>query len=143
MAVFSSFGSGFVAISLLLFAFTSLLAYYYIAETNAAYIQKKLNNKWVIKILRVVILTTTFYGAIKTADIAWGLADLGVGIMAWVNIIAILILRKTGLLTLKDYEEQKKQGKDPVFNPQKIGIKNADFWEKRIKTGALYILETY
>ncbi|WP_432663490.1 alanine/glycine:cation symporter family protein [Wukongibacter baidiensis] len=127
-SVFPAFGSAFVAISLLLFAFTSLLAYYYIGETNAAYLQKKWNCKWVINATRIFILATTFFGAVKTAKLAWGLADLGVGVMAWVNIIAILILQKVGFKTLDDYEEQKAQGKDPVFDPKKLGIENADFW---------------
>jgi AGCS family alanine or glycine:cation symporter len=48
--------------------------------------------------------------------------------MAWLNIIAILILQKPALIALKDYEAQKKQGKDPVFDPDSVGIKNADLW---------------
>jgi AGCS family alanine or glycine:cation symporter len=55
---------------------------------------------------------------------------MGVGIMAWLNVIAIIILQKPALASLKDYERQKKEGKDPVFNPVTLGIKNADFWEK-------------
>jgi len=38
------------------------------------------------------------------------------------------LLTKTGVLTLKDYEAQKKLGKDPVFDPVALGIKNADLW---------------
>ena len=49
--------------------------------------------------------------------------------MAWLNLIAILILRKPALKALKDYKEQKKQGKDPVFKSEDVGIKNADFWK--------------
>ena len=48
--------------------------------------------------------------------------------MAWLNIIAVLIMQKTALLTLKDYEQQKKEGKDPVFDPVKLGIKNTTEW---------------
>ncbi|PKO57437.1 MAG: sodium:alanine symporter, partial [Betaproteobacteria bacterium HGW-Betaproteobacteria-19] len=47
------------------------------------------------------------------------------------NIIAILIIQKPALLALKDYEQQKKEGKDPTFDPEKLGIRNADFWVKR------------
>ena len=59
----------------------------------------------------------------KTAATAWALGDIGVGIMAWVNIIAILLLQKPALVALKDYEKQKKEGKDPVFDPGPLGIK--------------------
>jgi AGCS family alanine or glycine:cation symporter len=49
--------------------------------------------------------------------------------MAWLNIIAILILQKPALRVFKDYEKQKKAGKDPQFDPVSLGIKDADFWE--------------
>ena len=54
---------------------------------------------------------------------------MGVGIMAWLNVIAIIILQKPALKALKDYEKQKKAGKDPVFDPVALDIKDADFWE--------------
>ena len=50
--------------------------------------------------------------------------------MAWLNIIAIIIMQKTAFLTLTDYEAQIAQGLDPVFDPVKLGIKNADIWTK-------------
>ena len=71
------------------------------------------------------------YGAVKSAALAWGLGDIGVGMMAWLNIVAILILQKPALKALVDYEAQKKAGKDPVFEPQALGIKHVDFWDKR------------
>ena len=48
------------------------------------------------------------YGGLQSADVAWALGDLGVGIMAWLNIIAIIILQKPALLALKDYDVQRK-----------------------------------
>lgn len=83
----------------------------------------------VVYCTKICFLGAVFYGCIKTAATAWALGDIGVGIMAWVNIIAILLLQKPALVALKDYEKQKKEGKDPVFDPQPLGIKNADFWE--------------
>ncbi|MFE9275163.1 alanine/glycine:cation symporter family protein [Paenibacillus glucanolyticus] len=124
------FGSAFVAIALFFFAFTTIMAYYYMAETNLAYINQKFRRVWMEYVLKAAILIVTFYGCIRTADLAWGLGDIGVGSMAWLNIIAILLLTKPALKILRDYERQKKEGKDPVFDPVKLGIKNADFWEK-------------
>jgi alanine or glycine:cation symporter, AGCS family len=124
-------GGGFVAISLLFFAFTTIMAYYYIAETNLSYLDKKARHPWMVWILRTLILFVTFYGTIKTAQTAWTLGDIGVGVMAWLNVIAIFLLRKPALLLLKDYQEQKKAGKNPVFDAKKIGIKNAELWEKK------------
>ncbi len=125
---FPSLGGGFVAVSLLFFAFTTIMAYYYIAETNLAYLSKG-KNKWLIWLLRGAILAAVFYGSVKSAESAWVLGDIGVGIMAWLNIIAILLLHKPAILALKDYQAQLKAGKDPVFNPRKLKIKNADEWE--------------
>jgi AGCS family alanine or glycine:cation symporter len=126
------FGGPFVAIALFLFAFTTIMAYYYMAESNIAYLFRKAKNqKLIINVVRVVFLVSTFYGSIKTADLAWGLGDIGVGLMAWLNVIAILLLGNVGIKVLKDYEEQKKAGKEDslVFDPEKLGIKNADIWK--------------
>ncbi|SNS71625.1 alanine or glycine:cation symporter, AGCS family [Bacillus sp. OK838] len=123
------FGAGFVAVALFFFAFTTIMAYYYIAETNIAYLMRKQNSKWAMFALKLIILAASFYGTIRTAELAWALGDAGLGIMVWLNVIAILILAKPALITLKDYERQKKKGLDPVFDPKPLGIKNADFWE--------------
>lgn len=124
---FPSLGAGFVAVSLLFFAFTTIMAYYYIAETNLSYLDKK-GNKWAVNILRLLLLLSTFYGSIKTAEAAWTLGDIGVGMMAWLNIIAILLLRKPALKALKDYQQQRKAGKDPVFDAKHAGIENTSEW---------------
>ena len=126
---FPALGKGFVAISLLFFAFTTIMAYYYIAETNLSYLIRKSKNTWAIWVLRVAILAATFYGSIKTAELAWTMGDIGVGMMAWLNVIAILLLRKPAMNAFKDYKKQKKEGKDPVFIAKDAGIDNADFWK--------------
>ncbi|MFD1739834.1 alanine/glycine:cation symporter family protein [Bacillus salitolerans] len=132
-SVIPGFGSGFVAIALFFFAFTTIMAYYYIAETNIAYLTKGRNSKIPMLILKVVLLASTYYGAVKSADMAWALGDVGLGLMVWLNMIAILILAKPALATFKDYEAQRKQGLDPVFDPVKLGIKNADYWVDEYK----------
>src|SRR5690606_20036387 len=137
---FPSVGSGFVAISLLFFAFTTLMAYYYIAETNLSYLNKSSKRKYLVWCLRALILVATFYGSVKTAELAWGLGDIGVGLMAWINLIAIILLRKPALRCFKDYQEQRKVGKNPVFSAKKLGIKNADEWDYGTKNGYFCLL---
>jgi len=125
--VLPGFGSGFVAVSLVFFAFTTIMSQYYIAETNLAYVMKGKQNKIVSMFLKAALLATTLYGSIRTAEAAWALADIGVGIMVWLNLIAILILAKPALITLKDYRQQRKIGIEPIFSPRKLGIQNADY----------------
>ncbi|MFQ2209661.1 alanine/glycine:cation symporter family protein [Aeromonas caviae] len=122
------FGSYFVALALFFFAFTTIVAYYYIAETNVAYLNRTFKLPGLKTILKIALMAATVYGTVKTADLAWGLGDIGVGLMAWLNIVAILLLQKPALLCLKDYEAQQAKGLDPVFHPEKLGIKNADYW---------------
>ena len=128
-SIFPTLGAGFVAFSLLFFAFTTIMAYYYIAETNLSYLDEK-GRKWGLWALRLLMLFATFYGTIKTAESAWTLGDIGVGIMAWLNVVAIILLRKPALLALKDYQTQRKQGsEEPVFDAKALGIKNTEVWE--------------
>ncbi|MCH8306591.1 MAG: alanine:cation symporter family protein [Proteobacteria bacterium] len=133
--VMPGFGKPFVAIALFFFAFTTLLAYYYIAETNVAYLRRTFKIPGEMMILKVALMASVFYGAVRTANLAWGLGDIGVGLMAWLNIIAILILFLMGrpaLKALKDYEAQRKAGvKEYSFDPEALGIKNADFWSNK------------
>lgn len=128
-------GKIFVAVALFFFAFTTMLAYYYIAETNVAYIRRSLRFPYELMILKLVLMGSVFYGTIRTADVAWALGDLGVGIMAWLNIVAILIIffiSKPAIKALRDYEAQRNAGvTEYTFDPEKLGIKNADFWTKR------------
>lgn len=128
-------GEPFIALALFFFSFTTILAYYYVAETNLAYLKRTINLPGLDFLLKAGVLAATFYGAIKTADLAWGLGDIGVGLMAWLNIVGILVIffmAKPAVKALKDYEAQRKAGvKEYTFDPQKLGIKNAEFWEKK------------
>lgn len=130
-AEYVGMGSYFVAIALFFFAFTTLMAYYYIAETNVAYLTQKGGGPLLMFLLKLLMLAAVYLGCVRTAKIAWDLGDLGVGIMAWLNVIAILILQKPALKAFKDFELQRKAGKDPVFHPKALGIEGADFWEEK------------
>ena len=134
-SAFPGIGTPFVAVALFFFAFTTLLAYYYIAETNVAYIRRFFKVPGELVILKILLIVSVFYGAIRTASLAWSLGEIGVGLMAWLNIIAILILYfmgKPAIKALRDYERQRRAGVERyTFDPEKLGIRNADFWKKR------------
>tara|TARA_Y100000780_G_scaffold232544_1_gene265525 strand:- start:26047 stop:27486 length:1440 start_codon:yes stop_codon:yes gene_type:complete len=133
-SVLTGFGDIFVALALFFFAFTTLLAYYFIAEVNLAYLRKHFKIPFNDTALKIVIVSAAFYGTVKDASLAWGMGDIGVGLMAWLNIAAILVIffkGKPALLALKDYEEQIKENPDKIsFDPKKLGISKAKFWEK-------------
>ncbi len=125
------FGSAFVAIALLLFAFTTLLAYYYYTESNLVYLFKSgPARKRATQIVRLLFLALTFYGTVKSAKLAWGMGDIGVGLMAWINIIAIILLSPQVFRCLKDFETQQKAGQEPVFDSEKADLPQATFWKK-------------
>ncbi len=136
-SVATGIGKPFVALALFFFAFTTLLAYYYIAETNVAYIRRTFKFPGMTFLLKIGLMASVFYGAVRTASLAWGLGDIGVGLMAWLNIVGILIIffvSKPALKALRDYEAQKKAGVEHYrFDPEALGIKNAGFWVKRNK----------
>ena len=125
-------GGVIVSVALFFFAFTTIMAYYYYAETNLVYLFGKGKLEHVlIWVLRIGVVGMVFFGSLHEAKAMWDLGDIGVGTMAWVNIIAILLLSPKAFKALKSYERQKKEGKDPVFDPKEIGVKGADFWESR------------
>lgn len=129
--VLPGWGAGFVATALFFFAFTTIMAYYYMAETNLTYLNGHKTRPLATLLLRVAIIGMVIFGAFHNAGTAWALGDLGVGLMAWLNLVAILLLQKPALAALRDYERQKKQGIEPVFDPDALGIRNADFWRRR------------
>lgn len=127
-SVIPGFGANFVAISLLFFAFTTILGNYYAAETNIAYIGRKLNSKWLLIGMRVVTLFAVFTGTTKTASLAWAIGDVGVGAMSWLNLVAMLLLSKIAFNVLRDFEKQYKETGDATFDPDALGIKNTEAW---------------
>lgn len=126
--VFSQYGSGFVAIAIFLFAFTCLIAYYYIAETTLVYLDNKLRYPILKYLLKLIFLIVCFSGSVQSVGMMWALGDIGFGSMCYLNFIAILLLSKTALKVLKDYDAQMKLGVNPIFDPRKAGVDNADFW---------------
>ena len=124
-------GGVVVSFALFFFAFTTIMAYYYYAETNLVYLFGKGKMEQVlIWVLRLGTVVMVFVGSLYEAKMIWDMGDTGVGAMAWVNVIVILLLSPKAFKALRSYERQKKEGKDPVFDPDEIGVKGAEFWEK-------------
>lgn len=129
--VVPGFGSGFVAVALFFFAFTTLMAYYYYAETNLAYLRRNAASPKLFTGLRLMFLAVTFYGTVRKADVAWAMGDIGVGLMAWINIIAILLLAKPAIACLRDYEAQRRAGvAEPRYVASRTGVTDAVEWKE-------------
>ena len=107
-----AWGADFLAIVLFLFAFSTIIGNYAYAESNIQY----LNNHWlVMAIFRMAVLGMVYFGAIANVPVVWDMADMSMGFMALINLIAILALSPLVFLLLKDYTAKLKMGKEPVF----------------------------
>lgn len=126
--IFPGFGSVFVAVAIFLFAFTSQIAFYYIATSNLIYLTKQRVNETWMWVLKIGALVISFFGGVVPAQAMWAAGDIGYATLGWVNMACILFLLPVVLKVHRDYERQRKLGLDPVFHPQDLGIKNADFW---------------
>lgn len=129
-----------VSCSIFFFAFTTIIAYYYYAESNLVYIMRRIlkikesskTEKILILTLRLLSIASAFFGSLISSSNAWDFVDLCLGLMVWINVIAILLLSPKAIRVLRDYESQKKKGvKNPVFNLDRLKIRNADFWEQK------------
>ncbi|WP_289845101.1 alanine/glycine:cation symporter family protein [Treponema phagedenis] len=129
--IMGNFGHYFITFSLILFAFTTLLGNLFYVDSNLAYINGKTPSKTFMTIYRIFAAVIILFGAAQQQALAWDIGDFLMGVMALINLPAILILGKTAILALKDYEKQRKEGKDPVFHAKDIGIdtSNLDYWK--------------
>jgi AGCS family alanine or glycine:cation symporter len=132
--VFPGFGQVAIAVIVFLFAFTTVISYAYQAETSLAYLFQHSHEKLrhnVILLIRAAVVVVYIYFSATTSSAAWALADLGCGMMVWLNVAMITFLFPVARKMLRDYEAQKKAGiLNPVFDPDKVGIKNVDTWKE-------------
>lgn len=121
-----SWAVGFVAISIFFFAFTSLFGNYYYGESNIQFIKE--GTVW-LHVYRMAVILMVVVGSLIGIDLAWQMADVFMAITAAVNLVVILLISKVAFATIKDYQQQRKAGKDPVFYQKNIpGLKGADTW---------------
>lgn len=107
-------GSIFVAVAIFFFAFTSIIANYSYAETNLIFLEH--NHKAGLGLFRIVVLGMVMFGALASLPVVWALADVSMGLMAIVNLVAILLLSGIVVKLAKDYNKQLSEGKVPTFD---------------------------
>lgn len=111
-------GSIFVAVAILLFAFSSIIGNYYYGEANIRFVTQK---KSVLFTYRLLVGGMVMFGALASLDLAWSLADITMGLMTICNLIAISLLGRQAFLLLNDYITQKRKGiASPVFTKNSI-----------------------
>jgi AGCS family alanine or glycine:cation symporter len=126
---FGIVGEWFVAIAMLLFAFTTLLGNLFYCEGCMNYIAGKTLSKKAMLVFNILASAVVFVGALLDFGLVWNLADVLMGIMAIINLPVIVMLGKPALAALNDYTLQRKQGKDPVFRASAIQLEHkTDFW---------------
>lgn len=123
---FGEIGVGIITVSVALFAFTSLIGNYFYAEANIKFISENSTFMFVFRVLAVIMV---FVGANASLTLAWNTADILMAGMALVNCIAMFALGGIACKALKNYTDQRKEGKNPVFKAADIGLHNTDLWK--------------
>ncbi|MDN5736609.1 MAG: alanine:cation symporter family protein [Brevibacterium aurantiacum] len=103
----------FLTFAIFLFAFSSILGNYYYGEAN---IEHLTTSKVAMRVYQVIVMVSVFIGAIAALDIVWTAANIFMAIMALINLFALLMLSPLVFNLLKNYQQQRRQGLEPVFH---------------------------
>ena len=121
------FGTIFVAVAILMFAYSSIIGNYFYGAANIHFLTKK---KWVLTVYRLLSGgVMVLFGALASLDLVWSLGDLCMALLTACNLYAIVRLGKYAFRLLDDYRAQKKAGKNPVFHRDKMPELDLDCWE--------------
>lgn len=121
----------FITVSMVLFAFTTLLGNLYYVDNCFAYIMKAVPGPTFNMIYRAIACVVIFIGAGSSMGLMWDLADVLMGCMAIINLPVICILGGPALKAMDDYSKQREAGKNPVFKARSIGIsQKLDYWQE-------------
>jgi len=134
-AVAQGLGSWTVSLMVVLvfvFAFSSVLGNYVYAEINLFFLGAR---GMTINVFRVFVLMAIAMGALSELTLVWALADVAMGCMALVNLVAICLLGKWAFAAIKDYHRQTEAGQNPVFVADEAGLPGTlegDIWVRRV-----------
>ena len=124
------FGPLFITVSMMLFAFTTLLGNLFYVDKCWGHIAGREPSKNFKQIYYIIASLIIFVGAGLSADFLWNVADITMGLMTLINMPVIIILSKYAVAAIKDYELQRKQGKNPVFYAKNINLPHdVDYWK--------------
>ena len=129
---FGGFGPVFITLAMVLFAFTTLIGNLFYVDNALAYLNNgKMPGKSFMTAYRIAAAVIIFVGAGLSMGLAWDIADVLMAFMCLINIPACLMLGNLAVAACKDYEKQKKEGKNPVFKAADIGLDTSklDYWK--------------
>lgn len=106
------FGQYFLAVVLFMFCYSSLIGNYAYAESNMQFIK---NGRLTLAFFRMAVLAFVYFGSVVKVGLVWDMGDLSMGVMALINLIAIVALSPLVFMMLKDYSSKLRMGREPVF----------------------------
>ena len=107
------FGRWFLTAAIFLFAYSTIIANYFYGETNIRFITRQ---DWAVQAFRVVTGFTILMGGFMTLQETWALVDIGMALMTFINLLALMLLSKYVVRLFHDYFQQRREGRDPVFH---------------------------
>jgi AGCS family alanine or glycine:cation symporter len=126
-SAFGEWGGIFVAFIVLLFSFSSIIGNYYYGESNIEYMSQ---SKLALNIFRVMVIFMVAVGGLAKLQNVWNLADIFMGLMALMNIAALIMLRKVAFKLYDDYRRQLAEGKNPIFHKSSIEeLHDVECWD--------------
>ena len=130
-AVFGGFGPLLITICMLLFGFSTLIGNLFYVDNCIRFIHKGAPSHGFVNTFRIVCVLVVFVGAGMSMAAVWDIADILMAVMCFINIPACFILGNTAVKAMRDYQQQKKEGKNPVFKAASIGIDEStvQYWK--------------
>ena len=130
-AVFGGFGPLLITICMLLFGFSTLIGNLFYVDNCIRFIHKGAPSHGFVITFRIVCVLVVFVGAGMSMAAVWDIADILMAVMCFINIPACFILGNTAVKAMHDYQQQKKEGKNPVFKAASIGIDEStvQYWK--------------
>jgi AGCS family alanine or glycine:cation symporter len=122
-ASLGAFGPVFITVAMILFAFTTLIGNLYYVDQCIVHLIKREPPKALKVVLYVFWSLVILLGAGLSADLLWGIADVTMGAMTIINIPVIFLLHTDAVKVLRDFDAQRKAGKDPVFRADSVKLK--------------------
>lgn len=127
-ATLPGWGAAFIGIAILLFAFNTQVHFFYVATTNLLILLRDKRHVVLESLLKAGALVISFTGAVVQADLMWAAGDVGYALLGWLNMTCLVLLTPVIAKVVKDYERQRKEGVNPVFDPRDLGITGASYW---------------